>query len=171
MLRPKLGIVVIWQSEVAGSAGYCSTAPLGPLWLCRTSGRYSRSQQYCPACGPDPGPGHEPVPHGWVLLPREQAWHDLVGTAGRGGSADGPASGATVSESDLRYLEEVFAELQPGTQPTFATPADVWAAARGWSIEEMERFRDLAGQRGLELLLRCKQIAEGTGQDPDGASG
>lgn len=166
--RPKLGIVVFWAAGLPDRAGYCSTGPLGPLWLCRASGRYSRSPQYCAECGPSPGPGHDPVRHGWVWLPREQAWRDLAGTAQQVDSAGEPTAEGTVADADLRDLEGIFAEVVPGTRPTFATPADVWAAAQDWSIEEMERFRDLAGRPGLELLLRSKGIAEEADQDPAG---
>lgn len=159
--RPKLGIVVVLRSDTPGRAGYCPTTPLGPLWLCRASGRYSCSRQYCPACGASPGQGHEPVPYGWVLLPHGQAWQDLKDTARpRPGVA-----GGQVREADLRFLTEIFAELRPGPQPVFADPACVWAAARAFSLADMERFRELAGRRGLELLLRCKEMAGETGRD------
>jgi hypothetical protein len=161
--RPKLGIVIVGEP---GRAGYCSTRTLGPLWLCRVSGRYSRSRQYCPECGPSPGPEHDEVRHGWVWLPREQAWQDLKHTAQQADSAGEPAAEGTVTEADLRYLERIFAEVVPGTRPKFATPADVWVAAQDWSIEEMDRFRDLAGRPGLELLLRCKGIAQEADQNP-----
>ena len=166
--RPKLGIVVLWTAGLPDRAGYCSTDPLGSLWLCRASGRYSRSWQYCPECGPSPGPEHDEVRHGWVWLPREQAWQDLKDTAQQADSAGELTAAGAVTEADLRHLEGTFAKVVRGTRPNFATPADVWAAAQDWSIDEMDRFRDLAGQPGLELLLRCKGIAVETGQDQAG---
>jgi hypothetical protein len=160
LLRPKLGLVVASQSEEAGNAGYASTEPLGPIWVCRTSGRYSCSGRYCPECGPGQEPGHERVHHGWVLLPLAGAWAELRATAGLD---DLPAAGSaddTVGDADLRFLADVCGRLPPGNQRQFEAPADAWALAKGWSAVEMNRFKDLAGLRGLELLLRCRQFAE-----------
>jgi hypothetical protein len=170
LLRPKLGIVVASQSEEGGNAGYGSTEPLGPVWVCRTSGRYSRSGRYCPECGPGPERAHERVHHGWVLLPLAGAWADLRATAGLDDpqAARSPADDA-VGDADLRFLADVCGQLPPANQWQFGAPADAWALAKGWSSVEMKRFTDLAGLRGLELLLRCRQIAEAqrTGSRPE----
>jgi hypothetical protein len=159
LLRPKLGLVVASQSEEGGNAGYASTEPLGPIWVCRTSGRYSRSGRYCPECGPGQERGHERVNHGWVLLPLAGAWADLKATAGLDDLVDSPADGA-VGDADLRFLADVCGQLPPGDQRQFEAPADAWALAKGWSSADMNSFTDLAGLRGLELLLRCRLIAE-----------
>jgi hypothetical protein len=159
LLRPKLGLVVASQSEEAGNAGYSSTEPLGPIWVCRTSGRYSCSGRYCPECGPGQERGHERVHHGWVLLPLAGAWADLKATAGLDDLMDSPADGA-VGDADLRFLADVCGQLPSGYQRQFEAPADAWALAKGWSSVDMNSFTDLAGLRGLELLLRCRLIAE-----------
>ena len=84
VLKPKLGIIVTWPSENEGKAGYASTAPLGPLWVCRRSGRYSLSERHCPSaeCRADGECSLGPVHHGWVLLPRSDAWANLRDTGG-----------------------------------------------------------------------------------------
>jgi len=170
LLRPKLGLVVAAEG---GNAGYGSTEPLGPVWVCRSTGRYSCSGRYCPECGPGQERGHERVHHGWVLLPLAGAWADLRATAGLDdlqvnvSPADGvspadtgsPADN-TVGDADLRFLADVCGHLPPGHQRQFEAPADAWALAKGWSSAEMNRFKDLAGLRGLELLLRCRRFAE-----------
>ena len=161
LLRPKLGIVVASQTQEGGNAGYSSTEPLGPIWLCRQCGRYSRSAGHCPECGPGRERAHERVHHGWVLLPLAAAWADLKATAGP--AADDTADTAAddvVGETDLAFLADVCSQLVPLEQRQFGTPADVWALAKGWSPAEMNAFRNLAGLRGLELLFHCRQIAE-----------
>jgi len=164
LLRPKLGLVVAGE---AGCAGYGSTEPLGPVWVCRSTGRYSCSGCYCPECGPGQERGHERVHHGWVLLPLAGAWADLRATAGLddllvdGAPADhGAPADNTVGQAELRFLADVCGQLPPGSQRQFEAPADAWALAKGWSSAEMNRFKDLAGLRGLELLLRCRRHAE-----------
>jgi hypothetical protein len=176
LLRPKLGIVITSQFQEAGNAGYGSTEPLGPIWVCRTSGRYLRAGGRCPECGPAQNGGHEPAHHGWVLLPLADAWADLRATAGLGDHhAAGHAADDAVGEADLRFLADICSQLPPGLQRHFDTPEDVWALAKGWSSAEMNAFKNLAERRGLELLLRCRQIAEaqaraarhhGPGQSP-----
>lgn len=164
-VRHKLGVVVAAQEDGA-PGGYCSTAPLGPLWLCASSGRYSLAGRYCPdpGCGPHDGGGHLRVDHGWVLLPRGQAWADLRGTAARGDGAAAAGGGGGLSEDDLRYLREALGLPAQGAWGAGRTAAEVWERARGWSAREMEAFRKRAGKRGLELLLKCKQAAEGAQQ-------
>jgi hypothetical protein len=172
LLRPKLGLIVAGEG---GNAGYGSTEPLGPIWVCRSTGRYSCSGRYCPECGPGQEHEHERVQHGWVLLPLAAAWADLRATAGLddlpvdgNGSAAGDGSPADhgspadnmVGDADLRFLADVCGQLPPGNQRPFGAPADAWALAKGWSSADMNRFRDLAGIRGLELLLRCRRFAE-----------
>ena len=163
VLKPRLGIIVILRSGEEGNSGYATTVPLGPLWLCRRSGRYTLSRTSCPdpACGPAGGCALELVHHGWVLLPRAEAWAALKAT-GSGGDLEtvGPLSHGTVDEQDLRLLAELCSQLQPGTQCRFETPADVWVLAKRWGLAEMNRFMVLGGRRGLELLLQCKQIAQ-----------
>jgi hypothetical protein len=161
LLRPKLGIVIASQSQEGGNAGYSSTEPMGPIWLCRQCGRYSRSAGHCPECGPGRQGAHEQVHHGWVLLPLAAAWADLKATAGP--AADDTADAAAddvVGETDLAFLADVCSQLLPREQRQLGTPADVWALAKGWSSAEMNAFRNLAGLRGLELLFHCRQIAE-----------
>jgi hypothetical protein len=161
LLRPKLGVVVASQLGEAGNAGYGSTEPLGPIWVCRKSGRYLRAGGRCPGCGPGHDGVHEPVHHGWVLLPLAEAWADLRATAGPGDHhTAGHAADDAVGEADLRFLADVCSQLPPGLQRHFDTPQDVWALAKGWSSAEMNAFKNLAERRGLELLLRCKHIAE-----------
>jgi hypothetical protein len=161
LLRPKLGIVVASQSQEGGNAGYGSTEPLGPIWMCRQCGRYARSAGHCPECGPGPDRAHERVHHGWVLLPLAAAWADLKATAGPGDDdTAGPAAGAGVGDADLRFLADVCSKLPLREQRQLGTPGDVWALAKGWSSSDMNAFRDLAGLRGLELLFQCRQIAE-----------
>jgi hypothetical protein len=161
LLRPKLGLVVASQSDEGGNAGYGSTEPLGPIWVCRASGRYSCSGHYCPECGPGQDRMHERVHHGWVLLPLAGAWADLRATAGLDDlPTAGPPADDAVGHADLRFLADVCGQLPPGTQRQFEAPADAWALAKGWSSAEMNRFSDLAGLPGLELLLRCRRIAE-----------
>jgi hypothetical protein len=161
LLRPKLGIVVASQSQEGGNAGYSSTEPLGPIWLCRECGRYSRASGRCPECGLGRERAHERLHHGWVLLPLAAAWADLKATAG---PADDDTAGAAaddvVGERDLAFLADVCSQLLPREQRQLKSPADVWALARGWSTAEMNAFRSLAGLRGLELLFHCRQIAE-----------
>lgn len=173
VLKPKLGIIVSYPDE--GNAGYTSTASLGPLWLCRRSGRYSLSGAYCPesACGPARGCALELVHHGWVLLPLSEAWADLKATSsGDDNQTLGALAASTVGVDDLRLLAELCSQLKPGQQYRFETPADVWALARGWGLTEMNGFMAIGKQRGLELLLRCKKIAqaqaEATGLDSNG---
>ena len=161
LLRPKLGIVVASQTQEGGNAGYSSTEPLGPIWLCRQCGRYSRSAGHCPECGPGSERAHERVHHGWVLLPLAAAWADLKATAGP--AADDTADTAAddvVGETDLAFLADACSQLLPREERQLGTPADVWALAKGWSPAEMNAFRSLAGLRGLELLFHCRQIAE-----------
>jgi hypothetical protein len=175
LLRPKLGIVIASQSEDGGNAGYGSTEPLGPIWVCRASGRYSRSACSCPECGPGQERAHERVHHGWVLLPLAGAWADLKATAGLDGLQTAcPPADDVVSDADLRFIADVCGQLPPGSQRRFEAPADAWALAKGWSSADMNRFRDLAGLRGLELLLRCRRIAEAqerAGQNLSAAGG
>jgi hypothetical protein len=161
LLRPKLGIVVASQAGDGGNAGYGSTEPLGPIWVCRASGRYLRAEGRCPGCGPGQDGVHEPAGHGWVLLPLAEAWADLRATAGLGDHpAAGHAADDAVGEADLRFLADICSQLPPGVQRHFVTPQDVWALAKGWSSAEMNAFTGLAERRGLELLLRCRQITE-----------
>jgi hypothetical protein len=161
LLRPKLGIVVASQSQEGGNAGYSSTEPLGPIWLCRQCGRYSRAAGHCPECGPGRERAHERVHHGWVLLPLAAAWADLKATAGPADDdTAGTAAGDVVRERDLAFLADVCSQLLLREQRQLGTPADVWALAKGWSTAEMNAFRSLAGLRGLELLFHCRQIAE-----------
>jgi hypothetical protein len=161
LLRPKLGIVVASQSQEGGNAGYGSTEPLGPIWLCRQCGRYSRSAGHCPECGPGRDRAHERVHHGWVLLPLAAAWADLKATAGPADDdTAGTAADDVVGETELAFLADVCSKLPPGGRRQLGTPAEVWALAKGWSSAEMNAFRSLAGLRGLELLFRCRQIAE-----------
>ena len=68
--------------------------------------------------------------------------------------------GGTVSRADLRLLAGICSQLWPGRQYRFQTPADVWALAKGWSSAEMNDFMAFGKRHGLELLLRCKEIAE-----------
>ena len=160
LLRPKLGIVVASQSQEGGNAGYGSTEPLGPIWMCRQCGRYSRSAGHCPECGPGRDRAHERVHHGWVLLPLAGAWADLKATAGPGDDDTAGNGGGVVGEADMRFLADVCSQLPPREQRQLGAPSDVWALAKGWSSAEMNAFRDLAGLRGLELLFQCRQIAE-----------
>jgi hypothetical protein len=161
LLRPKLGIVVASQSPEGGNAGYGSTEPLGPIWLCRLCGRYSRSAGHCPECGPGRDRTRERVHHGWVLLPLGAAWADLKATAGPADDdMDAVAADGIVGAADLAFLADVCSQLPPRGRLQLETPADVWALARGWSSAEMNEFRNLAGLRGLELLFRCRQSAE-----------
>jgi hypothetical protein len=161
LLRPKLGIVVASQSQEGGNAGYSSIEPLGPIWLCRECGRYSRAAGHCPECGPGRERAHERVHHGWVLLPLAAAWADLKATAGPADDdTAGTAAGDVVRETDLAFLADVCSQLLPREQRQLGTPADVWALAKGWSTAEMNAFRSVAGLRGLELLFHCRQIAE-----------
>ena len=157
VLKPKLGNIVTWPSEDMGNAGYASTAPLGPLWLCRRSGRYSLSERHCPAaeCRAAGECPLGPVHHGWVLLPRSEAWANLRASGGPGDhEMDDEITGA-----DLRLLAGIFGQLRRGRRYQFSAPSDVWAVARGWSSAETEAFRAVGKRRGLELLLRCKEIA------------
>lgn len=162
LVKPKLGIIVVSGSRDEGSAGYTTTAPLGPLWLCRRSGRYSLSRAYCPdaECGLSPNGEHEPVSHGWVLHPVSEAWDDLKATAD---SDDDDTAGALadhgVGLADLRLLADLCGTLQR-RQFQFETPGDVWRLAKDWSSAEMNGFMGLGKLRGLELLFRCKEIAE-----------
>lgn len=161
LLRPKLGIVVASQSPDGGNAGYSSTEPLGPIWMCRDCGRFSRSAGHCPECGPVSDREHERVHHGWVLLPLAAAWADLRVTAGPGDDdMAGTGADGVVGEADLRFLADVCSQLPLRKRRRFGTPADAWALAKGWSSAEMNAFKDLAGLRGLELLFQCRQIAE-----------
>ena len=160
LLRPKLGIVVASQSQEGGNAGYGSTEPLGPIWMCRHCGRYSRSAGHCPECGPGRERAHERVHHGWVLLPLAAAWADLKATAGPGDDDTAGGGDDDVAGEGFRFLADVCSRLPLREQRPLATPADVWALAKGWSSAEMNAFRDLAGLRGLELLFHCRQIAE-----------
>jgi hypothetical protein len=153
-------VVASLQGE-GGNAGYGSTEPLGPIFVCRKSGRYLRAGGCCPECGPGQNGVHEPVRHGWVLLPLADAWADLRATAGLGDHyAAGHAADDAVGQADLRFLADVCSQLPPGLQRHFDTPQDVWALAKGWSSAEMNAFKNLAERRGLKLVLRCKQIAE-----------
>jgi hypothetical protein len=160
LLRPKLGIVVASQSQEGGNAGYGSTEPLGPIWLCRECGRYSRSAGHCPECGSGSERARERVHHGWVLLPLAAAWADLKATAGPDDDDTVAAAAGDVAGEALCFLADVCGQLAPGGQGQLTTPADVWALAKGWTSAEMNAFRSLAGLRGLELLFRCRQIAE-----------
>ena len=165
LATPRLGLVVASPSAQSGQAGYRSTAPLGDLWLCRTSGRYSLSGEFCLDCGPHARDDHhEFVRHGWVLLPLGQAWKDLESTVWPDGSEE-PAA-AAVTEEDLRYLAEAIGELSGEIPVEFRSPAEVVDATRSWSLKEMQAFADRCGQHGLELLLRCKNIAEAGGARP-----
>ena len=160
LLRPKLGIVVASQSQDGGNAGYGSTEPLGPIWLCRECGRYTRSAGRCPECGRRSERAHERVHHGWVLLPLAAAWADLKATAGPDDDDTAGTAAEDVAGEALRFLAGVCGQLAPVGQGQPRTPADVWALAKGWSSAEMNAFRNLAGLRGLELLFLCRQIAE-----------
>lgn len=155
--KPKLGVIV---TSHEGSAGYRSTEPLGPLWMCGKSGRYFLSREHCPDCGASPDNGHhEAVHHGWVLLPLADAWTALRQTAWQPGAADLIAS-STVSAEDLRFLDRVISSLGLVQSGQLESPADVWAVAQAWSGGDIDEFRAAAGERGLELLLRCKQATE-----------
>lgn len=158
VLKPKLGIIVAWPFEDEGTAGYTSTASLGPLWICRRSGRYTLSQRQCPSaeCRAAGQCSLSPVHHGWVLLPQEDAWKDLSKTA----VPDDDETSGTISRSDLRLLADIFGELWPGRPYRFQAPADVWALAQGWSAAEMSEFSAFGTRHGLELILRCKKITE-----------
>ena len=158
VLKPKLGIIVTWPSEQEGLAGYASTAPLGPLLVCRRSGRYSLSERHCPSaeCRADAQCSLRPMHHGWVLLPRSDAWADLRATALSGDQG----AGTTISGPDLQLLADIFGRLWPGRPYLFQAPADVWALAQGWSSTEMYDFMALGKSYGLELILRCKEIAQ-----------
>jgi hypothetical protein len=160
LLRPKLGIVIASQSQEGGNAGYGSTEPLGPIWLCRECGRYSRSAGHCPECGAGSGRAHERLHHGWVLLPLAAAWADLKATAGPDDDDTVGTAADDVAGEAFRFLASACSQLAPGGQGRLRTPADVWALAKGWSSAEMNAFRSLAGLRGLELLFHCRQIAE-----------
>lgn len=163
VLKPKLGIIVIWPAN-EGNSGYATTMPLGPLWICRRSGRYSLSERHCSSaeCRSGVECTLEPVHHGWVLLPLSNAWADLKAT---GVSADdetvGSLAGGTLPQADLRFLEGIFSQLRPGHQYRFQTAADVWELAKGWSSAEMNSFMAVGKRHGLELLLRCKEITHG----------
>jgi hypothetical protein len=164
-LKPKLGLIVAWLPGEEGKSAYANTAPLGPLWLCRRSGRYSLSPQQCQGteCQAEGRCPVSAVNHGWVLLPLSEAWDDLKATAD---PAAQEASGA-VSPGDVRLLAEMFGELWPDRPHQFLVPADVWRAAADWPGADMKNFVARGGQGGLELLLRCKKLAEGQ----DGGTG
>ncbi len=163
ILKPKLGIIVAWPSSSEGNAGYGTTALLGPLWICRRSGRYSLSARHCPSaeCRADGKCSLGPVPHGWVLLPLSDAWADLKATGGLGDyeTASLPPDG-TVSEAELRLIAGICGKLWPDRECRFETPADVWTLASSWSSAQMNDFMALGKRPGLELLLRCKEIAQ-----------
>jgi hypothetical protein len=178
VLNPKLGLVVASQTgpefiphaatsvdekafrAIGGSpAGYTPTTSLGTLWVCAGCGRYSLSEGYCPSpgCSPARKHGQSRVPYGWVLLPLEEAWDDLKATAGKAGPelVLGPISGA-----DLAYLLRILSQILPGERPPLDTPHDIWQYARTWPAAVIDQFRALGGERGLELLWRCKMQAE-----------
>lgn len=162
LLKPKLGIIVTSPASDQGQSGYASTRPLGPLWICRRSGRYSLSGRYCPSAGCQAAPGCalEPAQHGWVLLPRSDAWADLKATgAYREDDTADSLAGGTVAEADLALLADICSQMRPGHQCQFASAADVWELAKGWSSSEVNGFMALGKRHGLELLLRCKEIA------------
>ena len=163
VLKPKLGIIVALPSSSEGIAGYGTTALLGPLWICRRSGRYSLSARHCPSaeCRADGKCSLGPVPHGWVLLPLSDAWADLKATGGLSDDETaGLPPGGTVSEAELRLVADICGKLWPGREYRFETPADVWTLASSWSSAQMNDFMALGKRPGLELLLRCKEIAQ-----------
>jgi hypothetical protein len=160
--RPKLGIIV---TSHEGSAGYQSTEALGPLWLCDESGHYFLGPGHCPSCGANPADGHhDSVRHGWVLLPLADAWEALKRTAWQPGAAADLLEAPMISAEDLQFLDQVISSLQLGPPGQLRSPADVWLIAREWSDSEIDEFREAAGERGLELLLRCKQANQGNGR-------
>ncbi len=159
-LKPKLGLVL---SSAEGVSGYMTTEELGALWVCHVSGRYSRSGSYCPNpdCGSHPPGGHSSFTHGWVLVPLSGAWNDLETTAKQ---ADAPVQVAPehqISEADLRFLRTEIRRLRPADQLRLDTPEEIWAVAQTLSGDEVASFADLAGSRGAELILQCKEIATG----------
>jgi len=165
VLKPKLGLIVDSRD---GISGYQSTGPLGPLWVCDISGRYSRSGNYCPdpGCGPAEPGHHATFRHGWVLLPLSRtAWDDLRDTARHEDALAGAASVQRLSESDLRYLREELVRLQLADPSRLRTEEEIWAAAAGWSRDDASTFTQSAGDKGAELLLRCRQIAMASAQD------
>jgi len=160
VLRPKLGLVVASEQ---GGAGYRSTQALGPLWLCAATGRYFLSPEYCPDCQTEAATDrHEPVGHGWVLLPLADAWQDLLDTRHPAAPATPvqPAEETPVSREELMFLEQAIGEMGPDYACVLRTSADAWDVAERWSRDEMDQFCAIAGERGLRLLFRCKQEAE-----------
>src|SRR6185437_13125170 len=163
VLRPKLGIIVTWPSQDAGSAGYGSTAPLGPLWVCNRCGRYTLSDRHCPSdeCRADGRCVLGPVHHGWVLLPLSDAWENLKKTGvPAADETDGTSHDVALLPAELRYLADICGKLPSGRNYRINTPADVWALASSWSTAETAEFTVLGKRHGLELLLRCKEIAQ-----------
>lgn len=178
VLNPKLGLVVAsqagpeltpaasvdeeaFQAIGRSPAGYTPTTPLGALWVCAGCGRYSLSEGYCPSPGCSPARRHAQsrVPYGWVLLPLEEAWDDLRATAGKAGPEAGSPVPGPVSRADLAYLRRALDQVLPGELPPLDTPRQIWEFARTWPAAVIDDFRALAGERGLELLWRCKMQA------------
>lgn len=170
LLKPKLGLIV---DSGDGMSGYLPTDPLGPLWVCDISGRYSRSANYCPnpGCGQDTHGHHAGFKYGWVLLPLSKAWDDLRDTARPEDALAVTESGHPLSESDLHWLREELIRLDPANRSRVRTPEDIWAAATSWSVDDVARFAQSAGDEGIELLMQCKRIAissaEGAISDQD----
>jgi hypothetical protein len=170
LLKPKLGLIV---ASGDGTSGYMPTDPLGPLWVCDISGRYSRSGNHCPdpGCGQATPGHHAQFKHGWVLLPLSKAWDDLRDTARPEDVLAGAENEHRLSESDLRFLRAELIRLQPANRFRLRTEEEIWAVAKGWSLDDYARFKASAGDRGVELLLRCGQIAttgaRGAGPDQD----
>jgi hypothetical protein len=165
LLKPKLGLIV---DSADGTSGYMPTDPLGPLWVCDISGRYSRSGNYCPnpGCG-QPRPGHHArFKHGWVLLPLSEAWDDLRDTARPEDALVGAGNEHRLSEPDLRLLREELIRLQPANRSRLRTEQEIWAVAQSWSRDDFVRFTRSAGDTGVQLLLQCGQIAMASGQGP-----
>jgi len=179
VIRQKLGLIV---ASLGGSAGYRSTETLGPLWVCASSGRYFLSPDRCPGCGTAAAAGgHQQVGHGWVLLPLADAWADLrrsawpagpvAESAGARAAARPAAAQPAVSQEELRALGRAFAQMHPEQAFVLRSPADAWQVARDWTHGEIDMFRKIVGQPGLELLYRCKQAAEAAPPGDTGQSG
>jgi hypothetical protein len=156
VIKPKLGLIV---ASANGAGGYRSTESLGPLWLCASTGRYFIHSEFCPGCGKPPDNGqHQAVHYGWVLLPLADAWADLRLGLAQGSAQALPSQGAAIGPTELRFLQEAFAQVKPGHDVQLRSPHEAWGIARSWSTEEINQFSVIAGKRGLELLFLCKQI-------------
>jgi len=163
LLKPKLGLIV---DSGDGMSGYLPTDPLGPLWVCDISGRYSRSGNYCPnpGCGQAAHDHHAGFKYGWVLLPLSKAWDDLRDTARPEDVVAVAESGHRLSESDLRWLREELIRLDPANRFRVRTPEDMWAVATSWSRDDIAQFKQSAGDEGIELLMQCRRIAMSSAQ-------